>query len=113
MSYINVINGLSNIFAGLLIIAVCIPLLKGKVKMNRWYGIRLKKSFESEENWYKINRYGAQRMIIWSLVIVAIGTAELFIRPDIKGTSWLLISRVPLLLMIIPAIESWIYARKL
>ncbi len=113
MIYINVINGFSNILAGLLIIAVCVPLLKGKIKMNRWYGIRLKKSFESEENWYKINRYGAQRMILWSLVIVAVGIAELFIRPDVKGTFWYVISGLPLMLIIIPAIESWVYAKRL
>jgi uncharacterized membrane protein len=113
MININVISGLSNILAGLLIIAVCVPLLKGKIQMNRWYGIRMKKSFESEENWYKINRYGAQRMILWSLVIVTIGIAELVIRPSGKGYLWYAISSTPILLIIIPAIESWLYAKKL
>ncbi len=113
MININVINGISNILAGLVIIAVCVPLVKDKIKMNKWYGIRLKKSFESEENWYKINRYGAKRMILWSLIIVAIGIAELFVRPDFKGTLWYVISGLPIMLIIIPAIESWVYARKL
>jgi hypothetical protein len=59
----SVALGLSNVFVGALIIAVCIPLLKNKIRMNRWYGMRFRKSFESDENWYKINRYGAKRMI--------------------------------------------------
>jgi hypothetical protein len=113
MININVINGFSNILAGLLIVDLCVPLLKGRIKMNRWYGIRLKKSVESEENWYKINRYGAQRMILWSLVIVAIGIVGLFIRPDVEGTLWYVISTLPLMLIIIPAIESWVYAKRL
>lgn len=51
MAKMNIIAGITNIFVGLLTIAVCIPLLKDKIAMNRWYGIRFRKSFESEENW--------------------------------------------------------------
>jgi len=73
----------------------------------------MKKSFESEENWYKINRYGAQKMILWSSVIVFIGIAELVIQPGGTGYLWYAMSSAPILLIIIPAIESWLYAKKL
>ena len=29
--------------------------------MNHLYGIRIKKSFESEDSWYKINEYGGKQ----------------------------------------------------
>jgi hypothetical protein len=51
--------GIANIFCGLLFIAISIPLLKDSIKMNRYYGIRFQKSYESEENCYKINKFGA------------------------------------------------------
>lgn len=104
--------GLSNIFVGILIIALCIPLLNDKIRMNRWYGIRLPKSYTSDENWYKINRYGAKRMILWSVVLVLIGIAAFFIPADGERKLGLALAWAPLIL-IIPAIESWLFSKKL
>ena len=42
----NIIFGLTNILVGGLLLALSIPLIKGKVKMNALYGVRYKKSFE-------------------------------------------------------------------
>ena len=59
----NVMIGLTDICTGLILIAVCLPLVKKKVKMNRWYGIRVPKAFRSEEDWYKINEYGGRQLM--------------------------------------------------
>ncbi|MBI4830675.1 MAG: SdpI family protein [Candidatus Lindowbacteria bacterium] len=112
MANTNVLLGLSNIFVGVLIIAVCIPLLKYKVKMNHWYGIRFKKSFESTENWYKINRYGARRMIPWSVLIVVIGILTLFVPVGDNVGLRLAIIHAPLIIFI-PIIQTWLFVRKL
>jgi hypothetical protein len=80
-----IIMSLNNIGLGLFFIALSIPLLKGHVKMNRVYGIRVRKAFESDERWYKVNRYGAKQIIIWSLVLIANGIVAFFI--PIKGES--------------------------
>ena len=78
----NTIVGLMNISAGFLITILCIPLVKRKIKMNRWYGMRIPKSFKSEENWYKINEYGGKIFIYWSIPIVLIGIISLFLPPS-------------------------------
>lgn len=106
------IFGLSNIITGLVVIAACIPLLRDNIAMNRWYGIRFRKSFESEENWYAINSYGAQRMILWSVIIVNFGILSFFVPISGRGVLQYMISGAPVLLLI-PAIESWLFARKL
>jgi hypothetical protein len=108
----TIISGLSNIIVGFVTIALCIPLLKDKIAMNRWYGIRLKQSFESSENWYRINRYGAQRMILWSVIIVIIGILTLFVPINSKEIRQILIS-CALVLLVIPTVESWLFAKKL
>jgi nucleoside recognition membrane protein YjiH len=108
----SVVLSLSSIFVGILIIALCIPLLKKKIRMNRWYGMRFRKSFESNENWYKINSYGAKRMILWSLIIIIIGILTFFLPVDARRSLRLVIAFAPLIL-IIPAIESWLFAKKL
>lgn len=104
----NTLLAITNIVVGVLIIALCMPLRKGKVRMNCWYGIRFRKSFESDEHWYKINSYGANRLIVWSIVIIGIGILTFFIPLGAGG-----ILRLAPLILIIPVIESWIFAKKL
>ncbi len=112
----SVILGLSNISCGVLFVIISIPLLKKHVKMNRIYGVRFKKSFESEESWYKINQYGAKRLITWSVPLMLIGIATFFV--DFGGhenanTTLVIAFACAPLIVIIPAIESYCYARKL
>lgn len=105
-------TGIMNITLGLLIIAISLPLLKRKIPMNRWYEVRIRQSFTSEENWYRINEYGAQRLILWSLAIIFLGVMQL--APPFRHLQMLqvIFSLAPLLVLI-PAIESYLFARTL
>ena len=69
----NIIFGITNIVCGIIFILISIPLLQKKVPMNRLYGFRIPKAFESEETWYEINRYGGQQFIRWSIMLILIG----------------------------------------
>ncbi len=81
--------------------------------MNFWYDIRFKKSFESDEHWYKINKYGAQQLIKWSVVLVLIGVVTFFI-PFGNNDTWIIIfSFLPVFVIIPPVIKTYQYARKL
>lgn len=112
MEIISITLALSNIGAGILAIAACIPLLRKRIGMNHWYGFRFRKSFSSDEHWYAINRYGAKRMIFWSVVIITVGVVGLVIPSNNNEILWIGMSGAPALL-IIPALESWILAKKL
>jgi uncharacterized membrane protein len=72
--------------SGILIIAVSIPLVFNKIPPNHIYGFRLKKAFESEQNWYAINQYGAKVMIVWSCIMIAAG--EMIFRKGISLALW-------------------------
>jgi len=113
INWLAIAAGLSNIFLGALIIAVSIPLLKGKIGMNYWYGIRIKKSYDSEENWFKINKYGAQRLILWSMVLIVTGILTLLIPISETGSFLLAIFGPLVFICTIPIIEILLYARKL
>ena len=69
----HAIVGLVNTSSGLLFMLFSIPLSRRKIKMNDWYGFRSSKAFQSEENWYAINEYGAKKLYRWSLVTVLTG----------------------------------------
>ena len=75
----NIALGLSNIGTAVLFIVMAIPLIQGTVKMNHFYGVRIKKSFESEKNWYAINEYGGKQLVLWSIPIILAGVGCFFI----------------------------------
>ena len=112
MTETNIILGLSNCIVGILMIIVCIPLKKGIVKMNMLYGIRFEKSFESEENWYKINEYGAKRFILWALPLFILGICA-FLIPFDNEILILIFAFAPLVIILIPTVESYYYAKNL
>ena len=57
--------------AALIIILVSVPMIRRKVKMNDWYGIRIPASFASEAAWFDINHYGGRLLLAWSILIAA------------------------------------------
>jgi SdpI/YfhL protein family len=73
MNLVNLLVGLFDIGTGLLCIAMSIPLLRGSVPRNTFYGFRFRQSFGSEEQWQHVKRYGAKHLIRWSLLILVMG----------------------------------------
>ena len=60
---------------GLLMALISVPLVLRKIPMNHTYGIRVRKAFVSQENWYAINVYGGKLFIgfgIWLMVFSAL-----------------------------------------
>ena len=112
MQEINIILGFSSLFVGLLMIILSIPLKNGSVKMNKLYGFRIAKSFESEENWYNINKYGAERLLFWSIPLLIIGVFTFFIPSYTSKILILLFSLAPMI-MFIPIVETFLYAKKI
>ena len=104
--------GISNIFIGSIFILISIPLVRRKIPMNSLYGIRFEKSFDSEENWYKINAYGGKQLIIWSVPLLILGVATFFISLNGKPGMVTLIACAPLI-VVVPAIKSYNFAKKL
>jgi len=73
MQHPNILFGIVNISSGVLFILLSIPLVTKKIPMNGLYGFRIPKSFTSEENWYKINSYGGNQLVRWSILLICIG----------------------------------------
>ncbi len=108
MLTINVKTAITLNTLGIILILVSIPLLLEKIKMNRFYGFRIRKAFESEENWYRINKYGAKALICWSVVMMAIGIVCLFVEPQHVLT----IANVSFLTVLVPVVQTLYYAKR-
>ena len=104
--------GISNVLIAVLIVLLSIPLSKGRIPMNRWYGVRFRESFESEENWRRINAYSARQLIYWSIPLLLIGIVTFFLPLKDRAALAVLLACAPLLL-IVPAVISHRFARKL
>ena len=61
--------------AGLLFLAVSMPLARRRIPMNHWYGFRIRAAFESQDRWYAVNEYGGRLMARWSFLLIVVGAA--------------------------------------
>ncbi|HEX6563658.1 MAG TPA: SdpI family protein [Chthoniobacterales bacterium] len=63
----------SYFITGIVFILVSIPLLFNRIGPNWFYGVRIRKAYESTEMWYKVNRLGAKFFLGYGIVLLAIG----------------------------------------
>ena len=114
MKVLPLVAAIINIVLALFFIGISMPLVLGKVSMNRTYGIRFAKSFESEELWFKINRYGGWQLIIWSIPIAVLGLVVLVFPTLATGPiNFLLVTcAVPLICILAAVMTSYHYAKK-
>lgn len=112
MDIVSIIVGTGWTLAALVIITLAIPLVRGRISPNGFYGVRLPESFQSDDAWYSINRFGGKRLILWSVPLLLVGIACFFLPLQANTGLTLTLGFVPLIFVLIPAFESWRYARK-
>ena len=61
----------------LLELLAAVPLILGRVKRNRWYGLRMSRTLASDEAWYPANRFYGWSHVAASLVSAILLTALL------------------------------------
>ena len=100
-----------NLLVGLVVVGVSIPLWLEKVPMNNWYGVRIPKSYESDEAWYKLNRFGGQAGVVVGLVITLIGAACLVWPPRSEALALLLLFLPAFMMMPLLVAVFWYAGR--
>jgi uncharacterized membrane protein len=93
---------------GVLFIALGIPLLRGRVRPNSWYGCRTHKTLSDEKVWYAVNRVTGRDLVAAGIAVIASALALLIfgrgINPD---HAVLALLSVLLLSVIIMAADSY------
>lgn len=72
-----------NTAAGLLIAAIALPLILGKIPPNLWYGFRTPRTLGDPAVWYPANAY-AGRWLFASGIIIAIAAVALLFIPNVS-----------------------------
>ena len=80
MEELNLILGLSTVSIGIFFIILddFTTARVAQIGMNHYYNMRIRKAFESKENWYKINCFGARQWIIFSVLMIHIRVISFF-----------------------------------
>lgn len=86
---------------GVLLAVLSLPLILGKVPMNRGYGIRIRKAYVSDSNWLAINRFGGVVMMILGLLLVVFSYVTATIAPSPRSILAPLYLVAPLLVGIV------------
>ncbi|MBN2190924.1 MAG: SdpI family protein [Candidatus Aureabacteria bacterium] len=106
-----------NLVLALIIIILAVPLYKEKIRVNRWYGVRLLKSYESEQIWHRINKLWAKRAFLWaSLYILAdiiIYVISVLLTPQNELIFILLFSLLPVMIAAMLFIAAIIVSSKI
>ncbi len=106
-----------NLVLALIIIALAIPLYMEKIHINRWYGVRLPKSYESEQNWHRINKLWAKKAFLWSsiyiLADIIIYVLGILLTPQNELVFILLFSLLPVMIAAMLFIAAIIISSKI
>lgn len=99
---------------GAIIFCLTLPLIWRKVPRNRWYGVRLREAFSSEQRWYDINAYGGRILARWSIPIIVVGLAGFFVPLTFFFTYCCIAGCIVLVSMFAPLIQilRWVKATR-
>jgi hypothetical protein len=99
--------------AHLLLIALAVPMIRGKVKPNGLYGFRIPLTLDNPQIWYPANRYAGWLLLAWALISL-VATLGLPFLPGMdldRYAVWLLV--FDLVGLAVVFLLSWRYARRL
>ena len=88
---------------GAAVTLVSVPLMWRKVPMNHLYGVRLRKSFSSERNWYEINAYGGRLLAGFGLFLIVFSLLTRSYAPP-ATSPWAPVYLVAPLLVLLPVL---------
>jgi uncharacterized membrane protein len=98
---------------GLLASIFSIPLILSKIPMNRVYGIRVRKAFVSQRNWYEINAYGGKLLLAFGLFLLVFSWFSLSFAPP-PTSIWAPVFLIIPLLVLVPVLALFnAFARRL
>lgn len=103
--------GLTWTLVGLLIAASAIPLVRGRVPPNRFYGVKFRECYQSDEAWFAINHFGGKRLLLWSIPIVLLGIVTLFLPLRLHPLLTLVCATLLFAFVLIPTIEIARFAK--
>lgn len=110
----NTIAAIGFSLIGVLYIGLGLPLLRGRIRPNRWYGCRTKKTLSDERIWFAVNRVTGRDLIIGGISLIITAASIHFAGQDLKPNHALSILLGVLVLSVLAMVlDSLVTQRKL
>jgi uncharacterized membrane protein len=103
MAYFKITMLLLQVIPGLVLIAVSVPLIRGKIGPNPWYGFRVRRTLEDPAVWYKANAY-AGKTLIWAAIAMIVGSVLLYLFPGLDGPTYAVACTVVVFVALVVAV---------
>lgn len=102
-----------NVIAGLLMAAIALPLVLGKIPPNLWYGFRTPRTLRDPAVWYPANAYAGRWLFASGIAIALAAVALLFVpNVSIEFYAYLMLA-VTLLMVGLSVLQSMRYLHRL
>jgi uncharacterized membrane protein len=98
---------------GLLLIGLSIPLIRGQVPPNSWYGFRTRLTLDNAEIWYPVNTWAGRRLLVVGVVTVIMALSNPLIPESALPAYSLLISVFLVVAVLLILAFGMRYARSL
>ncbi len=98
--------GICNLLTAMVVLLLSIPLWRGWIGPNRWYGVRTRASFASHSAWDRLNRLGGRLLALWSVPVAVTGLIGMCLLPP-ENTLLLMVLALAPGLYTIPALRLW------
>jgi hypothetical protein len=78
------ISIISTMLLGLCLISILlsVPLILRRVKMNKYYGVRIPEAFRSPQRWLQINHFGGMLLLAWGMAVGITGGVGFLFEPN-------------------------------
>jgi uncharacterized membrane protein len=87
MAYFKTYMLLMQVIPGLLLIALSVPLIRGKIGPNPWYGFRVRRTLEDPAVWYKANAFAGKTLICAAIAMI-VCSLTLYVAPGLDGPTY-------------------------
>jgi len=98
---------------GLVMALTSIPLILRRVPMNHYYGIRIRKSLASAENWYTLNAFAGKLVLLYGMLLLVFGIMTQTVAPAPSSLWAPVFLLVPLVGLVLVFLLIVFYARGL
>jgi uncharacterized membrane protein len=87
MAYFKTYMLLMQLIPGLLLLVLSVPLIRGKIRPNPWYGFRVRRTLEDPAVWYKANAF-AGKALLRAAIVMIVGSLALYVVPGLDGPTY-------------------------
>jgi uncharacterized membrane protein len=82
---------------GILLIVISIPMIRGKVKPNHWYGFRIRATLDNPDIWYPANAYAGKWLLVYGIAQAAAAVLVPIIWPTLSVDDYAIVLTVVLM----------------